>query len=84
MNIRVNARDAMPDGGLLTISVENRTLAQPDPHSEATAGPYVVVTIADTGTQMPREIAEKIFDPFFTTKQIGKGTGLGLSTASPL
>ncbi len=82
MNLCVNARDAMPHGGKLTVSAENiqldGELAQL--HAEAKPGPHVVVTVADTGTGIPPEIIQRIFDPFFTTKGIGKGTGLGLST----
>jgi len=82
LNLCVNARDAMPNGGKLTISAENVTF---DEHYaglniEATAGPYICLQVEDTGTGMPPDIIEKIFDPFFTTKEIGKGTGLGLST----
>jgi PAS domain S-box-containing protein len=82
MNLVVNARDAMPNGGILTISAENLVI---DKHYaqmniEATEGAYVVITVADTGMGMPPEIQERIFEPFFTTKELGKGTGLGLST----
>ncbi|MGA2624838.1 MAG: PAS domain S-box protein [Bacteroidota bacterium] len=83
LNICVNARDAMPKGGTLTISSENVMLDEffAASNREAKPGPYVVVTITDTGTGIPPGILERIFDPFFTTKEIGKGTGLGLSTA---
>ncbi len=83
LNLCVNARDAMPNGGTLTISAENVNLDEhyaglnPDAHP----GAYSVLQIADSGTGMPPGIIEKIFDPFFTTKEIGKGTGLGLSTS---
>ncbi|HWA25855.1 MAG TPA: response regulator [Lacunisphaera sp.] len=82
MNLCVNARDAMPDGGRLTLSAENVRLseAQAKLNPQAKPGPYVVLTVADTGEGIPREIIERIFDPFFTTKPVGKGTGLGLST----
>ena len=82
MNLAVNARDAMPSGGTLTISAENLLLDRHSAqiHLEAKAGPYIVVTVADTGTGIPPEILERIFEPFFTTKELGKGTGLGLST----
>jgi PAS domain S-box-containing protein len=82
MNLAVNARDAMPEGGVLTISVEN-TMVDEDQrqvHRDAKAGPHVIVCVADTGTGIPREILDNIFDPFFTTKKPGEGTGLGLAT----
>ncbi len=82
MNLCVNARDAMPDGGVLTIEAANAVI---DEHyarmvPDATAGPYVMITVSDTGAGIPEHIKDKIFDPFFTTKETGKGTGLGLST----
>lgn len=82
MNLTVNARDAMPDGGTLTIAAENLVLDEnyARMNIDARSGPYVVVTVADTGTGIPPEILERIFEPFFTTKEPGKGTGLGLST----
>jgi two-component system, cell cycle sensor histidine kinase and response regulator CckA len=82
MNLCVNARDAMPDGGTLSIVAENLAIDEhyARMHLEAQAGAYVLVTIADTGMGIPPEILDRIFDPFFTTKDIGKGTGLGLST----
>ncbi|MDX2229478.1 MAG: response regulator [Leptolyngbyaceae cyanobacterium bins.349] len=81
MNLFVNARDAMPNGGTLAITAENQHLEpqQVRIHPEANANAYVVVSVADTGCGIPPEILNRIFDPFFTTKDIGKGTGLGLS-----
>lgn len=83
LNLSVNARDAMPAGGTLTLSAENFPV---DGHYAsmtpgAKAGSHVLIEVKDTGTGIPREIMDKIFDPFFTTKELGKGTGLGLSTA---
>jgi PAS domain S-box-containing protein len=82
MNLVVNARDAMPNGGILKISAENILIDEnyARMHVGAEVGPYVVTSIADTGTGIPEEIMDRIFDPFFTTKEVGKGTGLGLST----
>ena len=81
MNLCVNARDAMPQGGTLQISAENLLIDEQyaKMHLDASVGPYVVVTVADTGTGIPSDILHRIFDPFFTTKEVGKGTGLGLS-----
>jgi PAS domain S-box-containing protein len=83
LNLCVNARDAMPNGGVLTIAAENVLLDLPEPNStrEAKPQPHLMIVVADTGTGIDPEIREKIFDPFFTTKEIGKGTGLGLSTS---
>ena len=82
MNLCVNARDAMPRGGTLTLAAENVTLTLPEAacHKGVKPGNYLCLTVADTGTGIPPDIAEKIFQPFFTTKGLGKGTGLGLST----
>ena len=82
LNLCVNARDAMPSGGTLSISAENVTLDDTfvSMEPEAKTGPHIMVCVRDTGGGIPPEIIDKIFEPFFTTKQTGKGTGLGLST----
>jgi PAS domain S-box-containing protein len=82
MNLCINARDAMPDGGTLTVSAENQLVdaAYTRTNLEAKTGPYVAISVSDTGTGISPEFLERIFDPFFTTKEVGKGTGLGLST----
>jgi two-component system, cell cycle sensor histidine kinase and response regulator CckA len=82
MNLAVNARDAMPSGGTLGFGAENILLNEEDAkkHGAAKPGCYIVMSVADTGMGISREILDKIFDPFFTTKEKGKGTGLGLST----
>ncbi|MFO8232535.1 MAG: response regulator [Longimonas sp.] len=83
MNLSVNARDAMPDGGTLAIKAENVDLSESDARRniDAEPGPYVRITVSDTGTGIPDDALDKIFEPFFSTKPEGEGTGLGLSTA---
>jgi len=82
MNLCVNARDAMPNGGKLSISAENFVVDEnyARMNLDAKVGSYIVVTLTDTGTGIPAEMVDRIFEPFFTTKEVGKGTGLGLST----
>ncbi len=82
VNLAVNARDAMPDGGDIIIGCENQSISRPaEPfQSELEPGDYVVVSVTDNGEGMPPEVLAKVFEPFFTTKDVGKGTGLGLST----
>jgi signal transduction histidine kinase len=78
VNIEVNARDAMPDGGTITMSARNVVL-KPGSAAGALEGDFVALAIIDTGAGMPPEVLDHVFEPFFTTKPVGKGTGLGLS-----
>jgi CheY-like chemotaxis protein len=84
LNLAINSRDAMPDGGTLTFITENRTIDS-NPSGVGVysmkAGDYVLLRVRDTGVGMDEETQRKIFEPFFTTKEVGKGTGLGLATA---
>src|SRR5439155_19703396 len=94
VNLGVNARDAMPEGGIITLSAENVTVeadakdsvvqafndSPSDPDVPVKPGFYVLIKVTDTGTGIPRDILDTIFEPFFTTKETGKGTGLGLAT----
>jgi len=85
MNLTVNARDSMPNGGTITIETANATVNEGDPgHQGVPPGSYVVLSVTDTGAGMSDEVKSKIFEAFFTTKPVGQGTGLGLATCQTI
>ena len=79
LNIAVNARDAMPEGGRFTVTAQNRSIVAGDPGGDGLSGDFLVVSFTDTGCGMPPEVVAHAFDPYFTTKDVGAGSGLGLS-----
>ncbi|MEH1856433.1 MAG: PAS domain S-box protein [Nostoc sp.] len=83
INLVINARDAMPNGGILRIAAENLVIGENSAqiNIDAKVGSYIAIVVTDTGMGMSSEVQQRIFEPFFTTKEVGKGTGLGLSTA---
>ncbi|HEX7129979.1 MAG TPA: ATP-binding protein [Rhodanobacteraceae bacterium] len=80
LNLAINARDAMPDGGRITVRTQDVRVDAAHPVNNLPAGDYVHLCMDDTGMGMSEDVRSKAFDPFFTTKPVGKGTGLGLST----
>jgi two-component system cell cycle sensor histidine kinase/response regulator CckA len=81
LNLVINARDALPAGGTIEITLETRSLSKADSPSDLSAGEYVCVEVRDNGVGMTPEVQAHLFEPFFTTKQVGEGTGLGLASA---
>lgn len=79
MNLIINARDAMPEGGIIAVSAVNAKVEEDGASKDLVAGDYIVLTVEDKGTGIPAEILDQVLEPFFTTKAVGKGTGLGLS-----